>query len=73
MATTKTVKALRVVSKPEGFGRAGLRFTRTPSFHAVSSLKKAQIELLKAEPMLDVTEVDATAEQLGAALDDEQT
>lgn len=66
-AAPKTVKALRIVSKPESFRRAGLAFTRTPSYHRLKDLTKEQIERLKAETMLDVTEVDATAEQLGSA------
>jgi hypothetical protein len=52
------VAALRIVSlSPQGtFRRAGLTFGREPQFVPLASLTAEQVERLKAETMLAVTE-----------------
>lgn len=54
-----------VRSRRDKFNRAGLRFSNAWSAHEVASLTDEQLELLKAEPELEVRMVDAgEAEQL---------
>lgn len=54
----KTRKVLVVVAKHEGFRRAGFSFGSEPARLIVSELTDEQVEQLKGEPMLVVTEVD---------------
>ncbi len=64
MATTKKAKAagpatkgLQVTAKRDGFRRAGIEFNGTNTL-PMSELTEDQVEAIKAEPMLVVTEVD---------------
>ncbi|MBK1614993.1 hypothetical protein CKO44_16105 [Rubrivivax gelatinosus] len=52
------IKGLRIVSRKEGFRRAGRAFGAEPVEIPLSDLKKAEIEALKDEPMLVVTETE---------------
>lgn len=66
MATTPNkIKALRVVSRKEGFRRAGRAFGAEPVEIPLSDLKKGEIEALKGEPMLVVTEVEIDPPKAG--------
>ncbi|MGC4076865.1 MAG: HI1506-related protein [Rubrivivax sp.] len=65
MATTLKIKALRVVSRKEGFRRAGRAFGAEPVEIPLSDLKKPEIEALKDEPMLVVTEVEIEPPKAG--------
>lgn len=49
---------IRVVSKRDGFRRAGLVHRDSPVFHKKKDLTPEQIEALLAEPMLIVDEMD---------------
>lgn len=49
---------IRVVSKRDGFRRAGLVHPDSPVFHKKADLTEAQIAALQAEPMLIVDEMD---------------
>ena len=53
-------KALQITARPEkGFRRAGVHHPATPVTHPLDRFSKAQIEALKKEPKLVVSEVDA--------------
>ncbi len=56
-------KKLQIISKRDGFRRAGHAFSSTPTLLDPADLKKEQIEALKAEPMLVVVEVDVKEEK----------
>lgn len=45
-----------VSSKQDGFRRAGIAWSVTPTFIASGELTKQQIEILQCEPMLEVVE-----------------
>jgi len=47
---------IKIVSKREGFYRAGLRHSKVPHIYKEEELQD-KLEMLEAEPMLDVTEV----------------
>lgn len=61
-AKKQKVKALQVVSKVEGFRRAGIVFGRTETTVKLSELDAAQVELIKGEPLFTVSEVEVDAE-----------
>lgn len=61
-AKKQKVKALQVVSKVEGFRRAGIVFGRTETTVKLSELDDAQVELIKGEPLFTVSEVEVDAE-----------
>jgi hypothetical protein len=65
-ASPKLIPALRITSRsPMGaFRRAGRTWVPEASVVAVNAFKKAEIELLKAEPMLVVTEVEVPESDL---------
>ena len=50
--------ALQIVSKREGFRRAGMAFGKQPTLIKLSDLTLTQISWLKAEPQLTVTAVE---------------
>lgn len=50
--------ALKIVCARDGFRRAGIAFSKQPTIIKRSHLTKTQIEQLKAEPLLTVTEVE---------------
>lgn len=60
--TAKTVKALRVLARRDGFRRAGREFGHNPTDIPLSELNKAQIEQLKGDPSLLCVEVDIADE-----------
>lgn len=49
---------LRITAKRDGFRRAGIEHSTTPTVHAVKALSAEQIEALKAESMLVVEDVE---------------
>lgn len=51
-------KALRISAKAAHFRRAGITFGREPTVVMLSDLDKDQVELLRAEPMLTVEDVE---------------
>ena len=51
-------KALRISAKATAFRRAGITFGREPTVVMLSDLEKDQVELLRAEPMLTVEDVE---------------
>lgn len=55
MATTH----IRITAKREGFRRAGMAHSTTPTTHKVKAFTAAQLEQMKAESMLVVEEVEA--------------
>lgn len=64
MAKTKITKpGLRIRALKEGFRRAGLKHSVTPKDHLLESFTKKQIDALKAEPLLNVQEVDVPVEE----------
>jgi hypothetical protein len=59
MAKTKEqIAALRVTCRKESFIRCGRKWTKEPVTVALDSFTPAQIEQLKAEPMLVVEAVE---------------
>ena len=60
---TKTEKALRVRSSADGFRRAGRAWTKEAAVVPLSELTKAEIEQIRNEPMLAVTEVEIPAQE----------
>jgi len=65
-ASPKLIPALRITSRsPMGpFRRCGRTWVAEPSVVAVKAFKKGEIDILKAEPMLVVTEVEVPASDL---------
>jgi hypothetical protein len=64
MAKTKTTKpGLRIRAMKDGFRRAGLKHSLAPKDHLLDALTKKQIDALKAEPLLNVQEVDVPVEE----------
>lgn len=66
MATVKTTaepiqKGLRIVARPPTFRRAGFAFSAEPTIIPFSKLSEAQVELLKKEGNLVVSEADIPA------------
>lgn len=57
--TVRVVSVLRVSAKRDGFRRAGHAFYAEPRDIAINDLTEAQIEQIKADPMLTCVEVDA--------------
>lgn len=57
--TKKFDAALRIVSKTDGFWRAGVRHPASEVTHAPGAFTVEQAEVLKAEPMLVVRELTA--------------
>ena len=55
---TVAEKVLVVVSSREGFRRAGHRFGKEPVTLRLADLTDEQVAMLKAEPMLVVTETE---------------
>lgn len=48
---------LRIRAKTEGFRRAGMSFSREPQVFSAGALTEAQLEVLRAEPMLIVEDL----------------
>ena len=59
-----TRQVLQVVSKRDGFRRAGREWHGTTTVHA-EELTEEQLEQLKAEPMLVILELDVPEESVG--------
>lgn len=59
---TKKVPALRVASKREGFRRAGRAWYTMPVEVFLSDLTEDQLAQIRAEPMLDVTDIEVEVE-----------
>lgn len=51
-------KKIRIVSKKEGFRRAGMAHSENPTLHDPEAFTEKQLAQLKAEPMLIVDEID---------------
>ena len=58
MSKETSTKWLQVIAKRDGFRRAGITFSETATLVDPAKLKKGQVEELKNEKMLVVTEVD---------------
>jgi len=54
-------KGLQVVARPASFMRCGRQFTGEPTTIALSELSADEVQRLKDEPQLVVTEVDIPA------------
>ena len=54
-------KGLQIVARPASFMRCGRQFTAEPTTIALSELSAEEVQRLKDEPMLVVTEVDIDA------------
>lgn len=54
-------KGLQVVARPASFMRCGRQFTAEPTTIALSDLSADEVQRLKDEPQLVVTEVDIPA------------
>lgn len=61
----RTVKALSVQSGREGFRRAGRAWSKEAVVVPLSELSEGQIEQLRNEAMLTVTETDIPAPEAG--------
>lgn len=61
MAKEKTVPGIRVVAKVDGFRRAGRAWSKAGTDLPVTSLKKADLAALRAEPKLTVTDIEIPA------------
>ena len=64
-ATPKIPNGVRVVSKTQGFRRAGRAWSVTPTDVLLEALGQEQLVQLRAEPMLVVTDIviEPAAEQ----------
>lgn len=49
---------IQVTSKKEGFRRCGVSHPARPTDHPAGSFTEEQVEILKAEPMLTVVEIE---------------
>jgi len=54
-------KILRISAKREGYRRCGVAHAGAATEHAIDAFNEKQIEILKADPMLIVQELDAGA------------
>lgn len=54
---------LKITSKKDGFRRCGVEHPATPTLHEEDAFTDEQIEILKAESMLIVEEVDGDFEE----------
>lgn len=52
-------KVLRIAAKREGYRRCGVGHSEAAVDHAIDSFDEKQIEILKADPMLVVAEMDS--------------
>lgn len=52
------VKIIRITARKDGFRRAGMAHSTTPTDHPADSITKEQLAALKAEPMLTVQELE---------------
>jgi len=52
-------KIIRIISLIDGFRRAGMAHSKTPTDHPEDAFSKAQIAALQAEPKLSVQLIDA--------------
>ena len=59
---TESIAGLEVVSTREGFRRAGLAWSKQPTFVALADLTPEQIDQIKSEPALEVREIDLAAD-----------
>ncbi|MGA0610563.1 HI1506-related protein [Caldimonas sp. KR1-144] len=57
------IKALKVISRRDSFRRAGFEFTGEAKTLPLDELTDDQVEALKAEPLLVVSEVDIEPEK----------
>jgi len=48
---------IRITSKRDGFRRCGIAHSQTPTEYKDDQFTKEQLDALKAEPMLTVTEI----------------
>jgi hypothetical protein len=60
-AAPKKVPGIRVVAKVDGFRRAGRAWPKAGTDLPASSLKKAELAALRAEPKLTVTDIEIQA------------
>lgn len=60
-----STRGLEVISSQDGFWRADLKWSRNPTTVKLTDLTDFQIEQLKGEPLLTVTEVDVPLDQEG--------
>lgn len=61
-AKKQPVKALQVVAKVDSFRRGGIVFGRTETTVRLDELSAEQVEQIKGEPLLAVTEIEVAAE-----------
>ncbi|NNG05318.1 MAG: hypothetical protein HKM95_14635 [Inquilinus sp.] len=64
-------KILRITAKRAGFRRCGVAHPDQPVDHAADRFSREQVEILKADPMLVVHELDADEAAKTAAAEDE--
>lgn len=57
----KAVPGIWVVAKRDGFRRCNIAWPKAGIGVALSALKKADLAALRAEPMLDVTDIEIPA------------
>lgn len=58
-------KIIRITAATEGFRRAGMAHSKTPTDHPESAFDEAQIQALQAEPALTVQIIDQDSEKPG--------
>lgn len=64
MATVKKFKALSITSSRDGFRRAGYAFGKEATVIKLADLSKKQIDLIKGEGFLAVSEVELEVEDV---------
>lgn len=60
--TTSAETVIRIKSARPGFWRAGVKHPAEPAFYEAGYFSDEHLAVLRAEPMLDVTEITADAE-----------
>lgn len=59
-------KIIRITAKRDGFRRAGLVHSATPTDYLAEKITAKQLKILQAEPMLVVQELELPDEPKGA-------
>ena len=60
---------IRITAKKDGFRRAGIAHPATATEYPVKQFSKAELERLKADPMLVVEELSAPEKDSGGSKD----
>lgn len=61
--------SIQIVAKRAGFRRCGIEHPGEPTIHADDKFTKAELKVLKSEPMLVVTEIREVKKDAGKGKD----